>query len=495
MEKIIRISTRDNVAVALKNLEKNEIITLNDIKIKIKNYIERGHKFSIKPIPKQENIIKYGFPIGKAVCDILPGEFVHIHNMKTNLNKINQYTYVPRLEELNCKKENLFFEGFKRSNGQVGIRNELWIIPTVGCINSMADGIIRKFKEEIISMEIDSIEVFKHSFGCGQFGDDLKNTQKILRNIILHPNAGGVLVLGLGCESNQIQEMKEILGEFNKERIKFLNCQEVPDEIKAGFDILKGIYEIAKKDRREKISISELKIGLECGGSDGFSGLSANPLVGAFSDFLICQGGTTVLTEVPEMYGAETLLMERAKNKNVFEKIVNLINNFKRYFINFNVPIYENPSPGNKAGGITTLEEKSLGCTQKSGKAPVVDVIGYDETLRKIGLNLLNSPANDPVATTALGASGCHMVLFTTGRGTPFGSFIPTVKISTNTYIGNLKKNWIDFDAGQLLEGIPIEVVLKNFINFVINVASGMHVRNEINNFKEIAIFKIGVTE
>jgi len=337
-------------------------------------------------------------------------------------------------------------------------------------------------------------EVFKHNYGCSQLGDDHTNTQKALADVINHPNAGGVFVLGLGCENNQIDQLKTFIGDYDESRVKYLAAQDVDDEIEAGLEIMKEIYEVMRKDEREAIPLSELNVGLKCGGSDGFSGITANPLVGVFSDFLVAQGGTTILTEVPEMFGAETLLMERAKNTEVFDKTVSLINDFKDYYLQYNLPVYENPSPGNKKGGISTLEDKSLGCTQKGGTATVVDVLKYAEPIKTKGLNLLSAPGNDLVAASALGFSGCQLVLFTTGRGTPFGSFVPTMKISTNSDLFSKKKNWIDFNAGTLLEGKTMDELLEEFIQFIIEVAGGKQLNHEKTGFKEIAIFKTGVT-
>ncbi|SCY32767.1 UxaA family hydrolase [Alkaliphilus peptidifermentans] len=494
MKQFVKINSIDNVAVALIDIDKNVSILVDDKALLLKEDIKRGHKFSLSDINSGENIIKYGAPIGHATKEILCGEWVHSHNMKTNLEGINDYTFQQELSDVTEADAKLTFKGYVRGNGSVGIRNELWIVPTVGCVNGIAETIINRFKKEVKPEGIDAIEVFKHNYGCSQLGDDHANTQAILGDIVKHPNAGGVLVLGLGCENNYISAFKETINEYDEERVKFLVTQEVSNEIEEGLKLLTELYEKMKKAQRVETSISELKIGLKCGGSDGLSGITANPLLGAFSDLLISQGGTTVLTEVPEMFGAETILMSRAVDKNVFNQTVELINNFKQYFIEHKQPVYENPSPGNKEGGITTLEEKSLGCTQKGGKAMVVDVLKYGEIINKKGLNLLNSPGNDLVAATALGASGCQMVLFTTGRGTPFGSFVPTMKISTNSHLFNLKPHWIDFNAGGLVEDASMEEVLEQFLHYIIKVASGELVNNEKNNFREIAIFKTGVT-
>ena len=376
----------------------------------------------------------------------------------------------------------------------MGIRNELWIVPTVGCVNGQAQMIVDRVKKELDVSHIDDIRVYTHNYGCSQLGDDHETTKQALAALAKHPNAGGVLVLSLGCENNQQSEFKKAMDTWDENRVRFVIAQEVEDEIETGFQFMKELVENMKKDKRQQLPLSLLKVGLKCGGSDGFSGITANPLVGQFSDWLIGQGGTTILTEVPEMFGAETILMNRAKDETVFNNTVSLINNFKNYFRKYDQEIYENPSPGNKKGGITTLEDKSLGCTQKGGNSEVVDVLDYAQPVTVHGLNLLNAPGNDLVAASALALSGCQLVLFTTGRGTPFGSFVPTMKISTNSNLYNFKNNWIDFNAGSLLEGKSMEKVLKDFIDFVVETSNGEQLKHEKTGFKEIAIFKTGVT-
>jgi len=494
MKNIIKINENDNLVVSLTDLNKDDNIEINGEIITLKEDIKRGHKIAIKDIDTDKEVIKYGFPIGHAIIPILKGQWVHTHNTKTNLEGIKDYSFNQKLIDNIYENENLTFKGYKRSNGTVGIRNELWIVPTVGCVNGIAERMFDRFKKEIGELEIDNYLVLKHNYGCSQLGDDHIATRTILGDAVKHPNAGGVLVLSLGCENNNMNDFKKYLGEYDENRVKFLVSQEVSDEIEEGVKLLRELYENMKNDTREEVPLSELKVGLKCGGSDGLSGITANPLVGRFSDFLISQGGTTILTEVPEMFGAETLLMDRALDEEVFNKIVQLINDFKEYFIKYNQPVYENPSPGNKAGGITTLEDKSLGCIQKAGTATVVDVLKYGEILKKKGLNLLSAPGNDLVAASALASAGCQMVLFTTGRGTPFGSYVPTLKISTNTQLYNLKPHWIDFNSGSLLEDENFDEVLKEFIDYIISVASGQPSKNEKNNFRELAIFKTGVT-
>lgn len=453
---------------------------LDNVEVDLKS----GHKYALRDIKKGENIIKYGFPIGHATLDIKKGDHVHSHNLKTNLSGNLSYTYRPNKPDIPKVTSDRTFLGYQRENGDVGIRNDIWIVNTVGCVNKVAEELARKT----------GAKHFPHPFGCSQLGDDHSVTQKILSGMVHHPNAGGVLVLGLGCENNNIDEMKKVLGEINPNRVKFLNAQDFDDEISEGIRLINELKTHAAKTQRTPVSVSKLKVGLKCGGSDGLSGITANPLVGSFSDKLISMGGTTVLTEVPEMFGAETLLMERAENEAVFQKTVNLINEFKNYFTRHNQVIYENPSPGNKAGGITTLEEKSLGCVQKGGKSTVVDVLNFGDTLQKSGLNLLNGPGNDIVAITNLMAAGVHMILFTTGRGTPVGSAVPTVKISTNQTLFDKKSRWIDFNSAPLVDGVSMEDLTNSLLDFCFEVASGTLTKNEEHGYEEISIFKDGVT-
>ncbi len=446
--------------------------------------LQDGHKYAVKDINRGENIIKYGYPIGHAICDIKKGEHVHTHNTKTNLSDSVEYTYNYKEYEQKAYDNIPTFMGYRRKDGSVGIRNEIWIINTVGCVNKTAEKLAN----------LTGAKTFPHPFGCSQLGCDQKTTQLILKGLVNHPNAAGVLVLGLGCENNNIKVFKEILGQYDEDRVRFLNCQDVSDEIEAGVKIINELKENAKKQGREPISVSELKIGLKCGGSDGFSGITANALLGNLTDKVVSMGGACVLTEVPEMFGAEHLLMERCENKEIFDKTVSLINNYKEYFINHGQVIYENPSPGNKEGGITTLEEKSLGCVQKGGSCKVVDVLDYGNTVTKNGLSLLNGPGNDMVAVTNLTAAGAHLILFTTGRGTPLGAPVPTVKVSTNKALADKKKGWIDFDSSPLLEGKGMDELTDEFLSYLIDVASGKETLNEQNGYSEISIFKDGVT-
>ena len=502
--KYIQINPADNVAVAIQPLHAGEILSIEGNEIEVKEEIPAGHKVALRDFAANDHVIKYGDPIGHAVKEIGKGLLVNEKNIKTNLDGLSEYTYSPALIPPQPEMKNLTFRGYRRKNGDVGIRNEIWIIPTVGCVNGVVGRLAESLRAEtgmhnnnrvmLNGSGVDAIVAYPHNYGCSQLGEDHENTRKVLKDMVKHPNAGAVLVVGLGCENNQPDMFCEFLGGYDAERVRFMVTQQVDDEYEEGMRILRELYDVVSADKREDIPFGELKVGLKCGGSDGFSGITANPLLGVFSDFLVAQGGAAVLTEVPEMFGAETILMNRCDTRELFDETVALINDFKTYFISSNQPVYENPSPGNKAGGISTLEEKSLGCTQKSGSSAVKDVLRYGDRIKTKGLSLLSAPGNDLVASTALAASGCHIVLFTTGRGTPFGTFVPTAKISTNTRLSEYKPGWIDFNAGTLVEGESMASVAERFIAFVADTASGRQTNNEEKGYREIAIFKTGIT-
>lgn len=494
MDRYIQIHPNDNVAVALTDLPAGEVLHLSGRDVTLREAIPVGHKIALADLNEQDQVIKYGYPIGHVIRRVQSGEWINEQILKTSLEGIQSYVYQPVKTELTIPADGRTFQGYRRKNGFCGIRNEIWILPTVGCVNGVANRLAERLQKETGGKGVDAIRAFPHNYGCSQLGDDHENTRKILRNMVLHPNAGGVLVVGLGCENNQPATFREFLGDYDTERVRFLVCQEVADEEEVGMQLLREIYALAAADIRTEQPLSALRVGLKCGGSDGLSGITANPLVGRFSDYLVAQGGTTILTEVPEMFGAETMLMNRCASQDLFEKTVRLINDFKDYFIRNRQPVYENPSPGNKAGGISTLEEKSLGCTQKSGQSAVCGVLAYGEQVETHGLNLLSAPGNDLVASTALAAAGCQLVLFTTGRGTPFGTFVPTLKVSTNSRLAQQKPGWIDFNAGTLVEGEQMEDALVRFICRIQDVASGAVTRNETNGYSDIAIFKTGVT-
>ena len=497
MEKtsFLKINPADSVVVCLRAMKAGETVSADGKVITLLQDVPAGHKVLIEDKNEGEDIIKYGYPIGHAKKYLKAGEWINENNLKTNLAGTLEYTYNPVDDKLSIAKENRTFKGYVRKNGEVGVRNEIWVVPTVGCVNGIAERVAKQLEEETKLEGIDAVHAWHHNYGCSQLSEDHEATRKVLRDIVLHPNAGAVLVLSLGCENNQPEDFMAMLGDYDKNRIKLVVTQRVEgDEVEECMNVLRNLYAIAKNDRREDVPVSKLRVGLKCGGSDGFSGITANPLEGEFSDWLVAQGGTSILTEVPEMFGAETILMNRCETRELFDKTVSLINNFKNYFLSHGEPVGENPSPGNKAGGISTLEDKALGCTQKCGRAPVSGVLEYGDRLLTTGLNLLSAPGNDLVASTALAAAGCHIVLFSTGRGTPFGTFVPTMKISTNSNLYNNKKNWIDFNAGQLVEGKSMNELVPEFIDKVLAVASGEQAQNEKNGYCEISIFKNGVT-
>ena len=492
MDNAIWIHPSDNVAVALERIAKGGTIHGQGMDMAAAEAIPAGHKFALASIFSGSPVIKYGYPIGFATTNISAGSHVHTHNLRTGLSGQLDYQYTPAHTELNSLPGETF-QGFWREDGSVGVRNDIWVLPTVGCVNDVARQ-LATLAQPLVRGSIGRVIPFHHPYGCSQAGEDQETTRVILADLALHPNAGGVLLLGLGCENSGVTEIKPYLGDFDETRIRFLVCQQHEDELAQGLSVLKELVDQAGKAKRGPIPVEKLIIGLKCGGSDGLSGLTANPAIGGFSDLLIAKGGSAILTEVPEMFGAETLLMDRCPSEELFGKTVSLINHFKRYYEDHDTPVYENPSPGNKEGGISTLEEKSLGCVQKSGKAPVGGVLGYGEKVNGRGLLLLNAPGNDLIAATALAASGAQIVLFSTGRGTPFACPVPTVKISSNTALAHYKKNWIDFDAGRAANGTAISTLSDELYHFVLSVASGMELKHEAAGIHDMAIWKGGVT-
>lgn len=489
MPDFIKIHQNDNVAVALRTIPAGTVFE----GVSARAEIPQGHKMALLPMKEQDQIVKYGFSIGHATTDIAAGDWVHTHNMATNLSGEIEYKYEPQVNDLKEMPPQTF-QGYRRGDGNAGIRNEIWIIPTVGCVNDIAKALAEK-NQDLVSGSIDGLYTFPHPYGCSQTGEDHAQTRKLLAALTRHPNAGAVLVLGLGCENLTHEQFLEELGDYDPDRVKFLICQQVDDEMAAGRELLEECAAYASGFQRESIPASELVVGMKCGGSDGLSGITANPLVGRFSDLLIAQGGSTILTEVPEMFGAEGFLLNRCVNEEVFDKAVNMINGFKQYFIRHNEVVYDNPSPGNKQGGITTLEDKSCGCVQKGGSAPIADVIGYGDPVTAKGLNMLYGPGNDLVSCTALTAAGAHLILFTTGRGTPFGAPAPTMKIATNTPLAMKKAGWIDFNAGVAADGDrTLDEAARDLMQAVLDTASGKQTRTEEKGFREIAIFKGGVT-
>ncbi len=496
MSDTVLLHSEDDVAIALRDLKAGESLRIStpsgDIAVTVLDEVTRGHKLALRSIPAGQHVRKFGYSIGVAQADIPAGSWVHTHNVRTGLGGLLNYRYEPK-PPVTAQPQGHTFLGYERDNGEVGIRNEIWILNTVGCINKTCELLARMGSNRFAGRGIDGVYHFAHPFGCSQLGDDLSFTKQLLASLAEHGNAAGVLIVGLGCENNQIAGMQELLGDGGG-RIRYLRSQDEEDELETGMGLLEELVAYAERFERKPIPLSKLKLGLKCGGSDGFSGITANPLVGRLADIVTAEGGTALLTEVPEMFGAETILMNRATNEEVFGKVVHLINDFKQYFIRHKQEIYENPSPGNKAGGITTLEEKSLGCTQKGGHASVTDVLPYGVRASKPGLNLIQGPGNDLVSVTALAAAGAHIVLFTTGRGTPFGGPVPTVKLSTNSELAAKKKHWIDFDAGRLLSGTSMDELSQDLLTYVLGLASGSERTNgEKNGFREIAIFKDGV--
>lgn len=493
--KLLKIKENDNVAIALTSLAAGTECELDGKCLRVLDNIPPAHKVALRDMAEGEQVVKYGLPIGHTTAEVRAGEHVHIHNVLTNLEGLLEYRYEPKenvwagFEEL----EEAWFDGYLRENGSAGTRNEIWIVPTVGCVNRTAELLAEEAGKRYAG-KVDGVRALTHNAGCSQLGDDMLTTQKLLSGLIRHPNAGAVLVVSLGCENNCLEFFRPVLGEVNPRRVKFLVTQEHDDEYKEGMRLLDELAEYAGSFKRQRLSAGLLQIGLKCGSSDAFSGVSANPLCGRITDRVVRCGGKAVLTEVSEMFGAETRLMERAVSEEVFENEVQLINDFKSYFMRYGQPIDRNPCPGNIRSGISTDEDKALGNIQKGGSAPVVDVLGYGDTMKKRGLSLLIGSGNDAMSVTNLTASGANLILFTTGNGNPFGGFPPTIKISSNTSLSERKRNWIDFNAGTVLDGERFEETEERLFQLVLDVANGqVRTKNEEFGYQEISIFRDGV--
>ena len=489
---VVRVHPDDNVAVAMRDLQPGQRVVVDDREVVVAGAVAHGHKIALENLESGGSLRKFGWPIGRATAPIAEGEHVHSHNLETLLSGVEGYHFEPQRPPTLPSPDGLQFEGFRRADGRVGTRNELWVIPTVGCVARTAER-IAAIAGARHSKTVDGIHAFTHPFGCSQLGEDLAGTRSILASLACHPNAGGVLLIGLGCESNQLNALAHQIPESLRGRVRTLEAQAEDDETETGLALVGALATTAGLARREPVPISELVIGLKCGGSDGLSGLTANPLVGRLCERIVSAGGGALLTEIPEMFGAERLLMSRARDRRVFEATVDLVNDFKRYFLTNGQQVSENPSPGNIAGGITTLEEKSLGAVQKAGRVPVNDVLRYAERVRRNGLSLVEAPGNDAVSSTALAAAGANIILFTTGRGTPLGFPVPTVKIASNSALAERKRNWIDFDAGQVLTD-GLDAVADRLLDDVVRIASGRATAAERNGEREIAIWKRGVT-
>lgn len=490
---LLRLDPDDDVAVALRDIAGGEHVAVDGRPLATRQGIPFGHKIALRPLPAGTSVRKFGWPIGALTEEVAAGDHVHSHNLATRLAGVEGYAYRPLAAEAPAAATpSPGFRGYRRADGRVGTRNEIWILPTVGCVARTAAR-IAAIAQARHAGEVDGVHAFAHPFGCSQLGDDLAGTRSILAALACHPNAGGVLLVGLGCESNQLDRLVEEIPEALRGRVRTLRAQGVEDEIEEGVALVGTLAAMAGLARRQEVGFSDLVLGLKCGGSDGLSGLTANPLVGRMADRAVAAGGTAILSEIPEIFGAERLLMERARDRAVFDGIVGLVNDFKRYFLAYGEPVSENPSPGNIAGGITTLEEKSLGAVQKAGRAPVSDVLRYGERVRRRGLVLLEAPGNDAVSSTALAAAGATMILFTTGRGTPLGFPVPTVKIASNSALAARKRGWIDFDAGRVLQH-GLDPAAEALAARIAAIAGGEESAAERNGEREIAIWKRGVT-
>lgn len=478
----------DGVAVVTEDVRKGETVSVNGREIAAKDDIPALHKIALRDIPAGEKVIKYGYPIGVSL-GICAGEHVHTHNLRSDLRASDEYEYRPSAASVPPFPDREF-AGFRRLDGRVGIRNQVLVVPTVGCINNVCEEVARIARERSGYSEIYAMP---HPYGCSQLHGDLRATREILAGLASNPNNGGVLVVSLGCENNTLDEFLQCLHLSDPARLRAMRTQDEGDEIEKGVALACELARLCEGDARTPCRLSDLNIGLKCGGSDAFSGVTANPVVGALADMAVGAGGSAVMTEIPEMFGAEQQLLDRCVSEEKFSSLAQVIQDFKQYFISHGESVGENPSPGNKKGGITTLEEKSLGCVLKGGHSAVSDVLRYGESLRAKGLTVVEAPGNDATAQTALAAAGAQIVLFTTGRGTPLGGVVPTVKIATNGALAAAKPRWIDFDASCAF-GCGIVGAAEKLIDLLVRVAGGEPVAAERNRSREIAVWKRGVT-
>ncbi|PXW78391.1 D-altronate dehydratase [Blastomonas natatoria] len=499
MPDAMQVHASDTVAVALRGIDAGSGIAVGNSEVTLVCDIPEGHKFAIRPHSLNDRVVKYGLPIGRASAAIEPGEHVHSHNLVTALVGEQVYAAGGASEHAGSinRTDAMIWHGYRRADGRAATRNEIWILPTVGCVALTAEQIARQAEQRhaalIAAGRIDGIIAYPHPHGCSQLGDDLAGTRALLAGLAAHPNAAGVLLLGLGCESNQLEALIEAIPPSARNKVRSLSSQSAGDELADTAAIIDAMVAEAAMAEREPLPLSALVVGLKCGGSDGFSGLTANPLLGRFSEMLAAAGGTPILTEIPEIFGAEQALLDRACDAQTFKQAAALVNRFKRYYLDQGLPVSENPSPGNIAGGITTLEEKSAGAVQKAGTAPLTSVVAYGGQAIRPGLALLEAPGNDAVSSTALTAAGATLVLFTTGRGTPLGFPAPTVKIASNRALATSKAHWIDFDASAALDG-PVEQVDRDFLDTLLAIASGQRTAAERGGQRAIAIWKNGVT-
>jgi altronate hydrolase len=499
----ILLAEGDSVAVAVEAVGPGPVAVSGgaaDSIVEAKEATPAGHKIALRDISAGSAVLKYGRPIGVAKTDIAAGSWVHERNLGSALSAGGGYgSFRGPREWSGARKAAAILErapasflGYLREDGSAATRKELWVVPTVGCVNGSARAIADMARSEF-GLEAQALE---HPFGCSQLGGDLEATRRILAALALHPNAAATLVVALGCESNTLESFKAELaarGVAGRE-LAFLSLQEVGDEIAEARLILAGLAPRIEARQRVELPLSRLCLGLKCGGSDGFSGITANPLVGRLCDLVVAAGGRAVMSEVPEMFGAEDDLLARSASGKVFEGLSSMLLSFKDYYASRGLPVYENPSPGNREGGITTLEEKSLGCVLKAGTAPVEAVLPYGGRAERAGLSLLSGPGNDLVSSTALAAAGAQLLVFTTGRGTPFGSIVPTLKLSSNSSLAERKPGWIDFDAGRLLSGAAFDELALELLRLVVAAASGERTKAELGGHCGIAIFKDGVT-
>ena len=482
----IRLQPNDNVLIALGSLKAGAI--LEDLSVPLKNGIEAGHKIAGKAIRAGENVLRYGQIIGQAKCDIAPGEHVHVHNLGMGAHQ-QDYACASQSHALPAIESHRIFKGFHRADGKVGSRNYVGILTSVNCSGSVAR-FIAEAAEKSGLLEaypnVDGIVPIVHGTGCGMSGrdDGYATLFRTLAGFAQHPNFGGILLIGLGCEVMQVADLvggRPIRADGALRYMTIQNEGGTRRTIKRGLEELQGIAERANEARRAPAPVSEITVGMQCGGSDGYSGITANPALGYASDLLVRHGGTTILSETSEIYGAEHLLTRRAESVGVGEKLIERIRWWEGYTARNGGEMDNNPSPGNKRGGLTTILEKSLGAVAKGGTAPLRDVYRFGEIINKKGFVFMDSPGFDPCSVTGQVASGANLIVFTTGRGSVSGyQPTPCIKLSTNSEMYARMSGDMDLNCGDIVTGgVSIEAKGEELFELMIRVASGRQTKSE----------------
>ena len=511
----VYLHSDDNLCVAARHLELGEEISVGGESLRLAEPVRLGHKLAVRAIREGERVKKYGQTIGFATRDIAPGQWIHSHNLTAGRFE-REYEYATEIPPPPAPIEGRTFQGYRRAGGKAGTRNYIAVISSVNCSASVSKYISQRFDNSLLAKfpNVDGLLPLTHKGGCGlQYaGEDHQQLTRVLSGFATHPNVGAYLLVGLGCETGTLQYLVQHGGlaegvvQLNTKAngaarppvvLSMQDCGGTNKTVEAGIAAIAEMLPRVNGVRREPIPASELILGCECGGSDGNSGVTANPALGAASDLLVAAGGTSILSETPEIYGAEHLLVRRARTRAIGEKLIDRIRWWEEYTAKFGVEIDNNPSPGNKEGGLTTIYEKSLGAVAKGGSTALCGVYRYAEPVTAQGFVIMDTPGYDPASITGMVAGGANVVCFTTGRGSCFGCKpVPSIKIATNTPMYEQMIDDMDINAGVILEGASVADVGRQIFEFILEVAGGKRTKSEIHGVgeEEFAPWSIGPT-